>query len=386
MKYFILEIKDLIKKLYIFGYGLFHEIKPIILCNSYNGKQYADSAREITEYLHSINKDFEIVWTLNNDDDPYHVIPEYVKKVRYGSREYFNTFATCFCYITNNELRPWTYKRKGQFFIQTFHGDRGIKKVLYDSLKGKVNHYRRNSVRDSKYTDICLAGSDYGERVYRSAFHYQGRVLKMGTPRDDKLVNVSQETADIIKKTLGLQDDCKHLLYAPTFRDDSNGTSVEEIDLNELLIWLEKKTGNKWIALYRAHTLGIPTSNINDRIRDVSDYPDMSDLLLVADALITDYSSTAGDYCLLDRPLVLATFDIKDYIENSRELNYLPGDAGYDCASNMDELKSLLLKSIMNGHMHNRDKVFEFYKINETGESTKIVVMEILEKYKQFIN
>lgn len=366
-------------------YGVTHPIRPQILCASFRGRQYADSPRNISEMLHELHPEIDIIWALNSNDDPYGIIPSYVKKVKYNSKEYYQSLATSFCFIANNEMRPNIAKRKGQYFIQTWHGDRSFKKVLYDDLDDWNDTYRANVVRDDAVTDICLAASDYGERVYRSAFRYNGEILRVGMPRNDQLLNVSLEKAEIIKKKLNVDTNSKLIMYAPTFRDDKLHESCEVVDIEALVEWLCSETGDTWKGLYRAHSLGKGIGS-NGRVLDVSDYPDMADLLLISDAVITDYSSVSGDYMLMDRPMVLALFDLDDYTKSSRQLSVSLDEVGLPIAKNMNELHSLMLKSINQKKLLGRDQAMNYYGVTESGDSTRTVVNLIIERFNAFFS
>ena len=282
-------------------------------------------------------------------------------------------------------MRPNIAKRKGQYFIQTWHGDRSFKKVLYDDLDDWNDTYRANVVRDDAVTDICLAASDYGERVYRSAFRYNGEILRVGMPRNDQLLNVSLEKAEIIKKKLNVDTNSKLIMYAPTFRDDKLHESCEVVDIEALVEWLCSETGDTWKGLYRAHSLGKGIGS-NGRVLDVSDYPDMADLLLISDAVITDYSSVSGDYMLMDRPMVLALFDLDDYTKSSRQLSVSLDEVGLPIAKNMNELHSLMLKSINQKKLLGRDQAMNYYGVTESGDSTRTVVNLIIERFNAFFS
>ena len=97
----------------------------------------------------------------------------------------------------NNFSFKYIPKRKGQFFIQTWHGDRGFKKVLNDS--GHRNRFNMVSESIPHYYDLAIAGSEYGKNLYRSAFGYSGEILLKGTPRDDGLVKPDGRKIDFLK-------------------------------------------------------------------------------------------------------------------------------------------------------------------------------------------
>ena len=77
-----------------------------------------------------------------------------------------------------------------------------------------------------------------------------------------------------------------------------------------------EENGEKWYVLYRAHRYSEDDSAGLDPecSADVTDYPDMQELLAAADMLITDYSSCIWDYSFLYRPCFLYTPDLREYL------------------------------------------------------------------------
>ena len=112
---------------------------------------------------------------------------------------------------------------------------------------------------------------------------------------------------------------------------------------------------------------------------DVSQYHDMADLLLVSDILITDYSSSAPEFVLTNKPVILAQFDLEDYIKHSRTLAFDPGQSGFLIAKNQNELNELLSNIYDYDHGAIRELVDDFYGTTESGEATKRICKEICE-------
>jgi CDP-glycerol glycerophosphotransferase len=275
-------------------------------------------------------------------------------------------------------------KKKDQYYIQTWHGDRAFKKVLYDSTFGDGSLFLPESVRG--FCDLCVAGSDYGEKQYRSAFHYNGEILKVGTPRDDILLHVNDELVLRIKRYIGLEDNTKYLLYAPTLRRENQNNrqkqSIQGIDILVTLSTFEKQYGGSWKCLLRAHpgVTGLKGSGTEDkRIIDVSNYPDMTDLMIAADALITDYSSCAGDFALLRRPIFLFQDDIEEYLKNDRTFYFEMEKSPYLIAHSQDELITIINSITLEEAAINCDKILEFYGTHESGDAAVTVARRIID-------
>ena len=66
-----------------------------------------------------------------------------------------------------------------------------------------------------------------------------------------------------------------------------------------------------------SNAVSIPES-LRHRIIDVSSHPDIQELYLASDVLITDYSSVFFDYSLLRRPIIFYAYDLENYRDNLR--------------------------------------------------------------------
>lgn len=313
------------------------------------------------------------MWAFQEIDDSYNLIPEYVQTIELRSFNCLKTLATSCAYVSNIGMSPSLYKFNDQLFIQTWHGDRPFKKVLYDvwDERGKD---RPIPVMDNKITDVCIAASDIGEKTYRSAFRYTGEVLRVGMPRNDQLVEYKQEYAKKIKKMLHINGNYKILIYAPTFRDYNIASQEVNVDLECVLKHLEQK-GDKWVCLLRAHSA---TQCLNfdydgEKYIDVTSYPDMADLLLISDMLITDYSSSAGDFILRKKPVILAMYDREVYENNCRGFSIDVDSSGFLIANNQKELENIIDTYTEHDYIDNCNSIISFFNIIESGHSAELI-------------
>lgn len=361
-------------------FGLFHPIEKKVLFSSFGGAQYSDNPRAISEKLHELYPEFQISWVINDADDKAGVIPEYVKIISNGKWGFFKELATSFCYVTNTPVGLSLYKRSKQYFIQTWHADRAIKKVLYDT---DPEGLRMNPVMDGKLTDLAICGSDIGESVYRTAFRYNGRVLKKGMPRNDVLLQPNNEIRDKILKLYNLSGDTKILLYAPTFRDFSTSKQEVNVDLQQAMQILKDTTKENWACFVRSHYIsaGLSVDCDGKTFIDATKYPDMADLLASVDMLITDYSASAGDFVLRKKPIILAMFDMEDYKKSCREFTFEPEEAGFIVAKNQDELNAAIQKYTQEDYKNSCDRVCKYFNIVETGKSAEEICRIIKREY-----
>ena len=330
--------------------------KKTVMFTSFKGQAYSDSPRYISEALHALRPDIDIVWQLANPADA----PEYVRVVKPRSLAVLKELATARCFVDNFNRPLYMKKNPGQLYVQTWHGDRGFKKIMYDLNDGQ-------QFPDGEQMDLAISGSGFGTGVYRSAFRYSGEVLQKGLPRNDLLVNGDDALAAKVRKKLGIAPETKIMLLAPTFRDATRGKAQNAgFDLEKALNAL----GEDWICLTRAHDLagGIATGSAK-RTMDVTHYPEMAELLLIADLLITDYSSAAGDFILTGRPAILYQPDLNEYTGGDRNLYFDIRTCPFLRAESENELLRLLTDF---DRLPDRTKeILGFFEASESGHAAQ---------------
>lgn len=214
-------------------------------------------------------------------------------------------------------IRP----RPGTTIVQTWHASGAFKKFglsVLDKSFGATEALTRQ-VRIHGNYDVCLIGSAAGAAFYAEAF---GQPLErfatdIGIPRTDVLLDADAvaRTGAAVRERYGIAADRRVVLYAPTFRGDSVGRAVAGPMLD--LRVLHDRLGDDHVVLLRLHPfvragVTIPPDLAGFAI-DAGDHPEINDLLLASDALVTDYSSVIFEYALLRRPMVFFAPDLEDY-------------------------------------------------------------------------
>nr|WP_189179149.1 bifunctional glycosyltransferase family 2 protein/CDP-glycerol:glycerophosphate glycerophosphotransferase [Microbispora rosea] len=280
--------------------------------DSYGGGQYSCNPRAVSEELARRHPDVEIVWVTR---DGQFAVPPGVRLVLYGSREHEEALRTSRFVVANRRTQPgWYRKPRGQTVVQTWHGT-PLKRLGLD-LEGMPYAQRvprAELARQVATWDLLLSPSPFATSALRGAFGYEGEILESGYPRNDVLFDPARGRA--ARRRLGLPDDRRVILYAPTWRDDdvTGRLTLDPVKVAGAL-------GDDDVLLVRAHYLvardmAIP---IGDRIRDVSKFPDMAELLAAADVLVTDYSSAMFDFACTGRPMVFYTPDLEHYRDKVR--------------------------------------------------------------------
>jgi CDP-glycerol glycerophosphotransferase len=92
------------------------------------------------------------------------------------------------------------------------------------------------------------------------------------------------------------------------------------LDLQLDLERLRQAVGEDTVILFRKHHYVVDSVPVtaDGFVRDVSSFPDGTELMLAADVLITDYSSMMVDYANTGRPMLFYTYDLDAYAEEIR--------------------------------------------------------------------
>lgn len=378
------KTKECIKKQFmlVLNFVFRVEDKKIVFI-SWAGKSYSDNPRAISEKLHQMAPEFKIVWLFQKPEDLQEVVPSYIKCVKNHSLKAVKELATAKFWVDNFPKYTSIYKNKRQIYIQTHHGDRGFKKIFYDSpFQNQFDRYI-----ESEICDLMIAGSEFGVKKLTSAYHYQGAFLKVGSPRNDLLVKNDQETANKIKDTLRIPLESKILLYAPTYRRENNGNiqNISGIDINLIRRKLENADRSQWVCLVRGHgnTTGLQYEpELANAIMDVTDYQDMADILLITDYLITDYSTSSGDFILKKKPVILYQPDREEYISKDRTFYFDIDKSPFFVARTQDEILNLIDRLDVAEAQKNCEQIIKFYGVFESGEASDEIVQYIIEKVK----
>lgn len=231
-------------------------------------------------------------------------VPEGAIAVVEGSPEWWRARAAARLLVVNDWLRRRFDRKPGQRVLQTWHGTPLKRLALH--RPGFDPRRMAAVIKESRRWNVLLAQNTYSERILRKAYAFFGRPIWVeGYPRNDALVTGD---AAPIREALGIAENERVLLYAPTWRDDRKAM-VDFIDPEELARQTDA------VVLVRGHSRTIDTDRDRSgaRVIDVTGYPETAKLLLAADALITDYSSVMFDFSVTGKPMYFLVPDLDHY-------------------------------------------------------------------------
>ncbi len=210
--------------------------KNKIVFESFLGRGYNDSPKAISDYILNHDSEYDIIWSVN---DPKKIKSEEFEVVKKPSISYLYHLATAKYIITNSRMPKEFQKRPNQKLIQTWHGT-PLKKLVLDM---EENHFPNttkikyfiNFLKDVEKWDYLISPNKYSTEIFRRAFAFEGEILEIGYPRNDRLHKFHPDEALKIREKLNINPVAKVLLYTPTFRENNakkKGQYIEQIKMN----------------------------------------------------------------------------------------------------------------------------------------------------------
>lgn len=319
-----------------------------IVFESGQGRQFGDSPRAIFEELLARGDRRRKVWIYNGR---LPVKDKHTVVVKRHSPVFYWYLATAKYWVNNQNFPNYIHRRRRGVYIQTWHGT-PLKRMFLDQdqFYGRDEGYIDRVKEASAQWSALLSPSPYATTAMRSSYGYKGPVYEMGYPRNDILkAPGADDVRSRVRGALSIPSDKLVVLYAPTFRDDQPTTRGRfKFDWPFSVPELVDNIGPDVVVLVRSHflisnKLVIP-EDCQSQVIDVSRYPDIQELFLASDVLVTDYSSSFFDYSILNRPIIFFAYDLENYRDNLRGfyLDYdkdLPGPIAQTPAELYEEIR-----------------------------------------------
>lgn len=358
--------KHMYRTINLYVFGKMKQKDNWIVFESFVGRNYSGQPKYIYRYLQkNYGSKFKYIWVVN---DKNLVIDGNCKKIkRFGLKYYY--YMTRSKYWVNNMRQPHAYpKRDSQIMLETWHGT-PLKKLVFDmdDVHSANPKYKQIVYKQSRKWDYLLSDNPFSTEKFQSCFMYEkDKILELGYPANDPLYDKDlDKKADELKTKLGIPKNKKVLLYAPTWRDDNSyGAGEYKFELALDLKRLKEEIGDEYVILLRMHYWivdKLDLTGMSDFVINVSNYSDITDIYIVSDICMTDYSSVFFDYANLKRPILYYMYDLEKYRDVLRGFyldieKELPGpilqtnDEVIDAIKNIDKVNE-----------EYKDKYQEFY-------------------------
>ena len=329
----------------------------LVYFRTFSGRGYSDSPKAMYEYMLTAPEysDFRFVWCFKEPEKFAFLKNDRTELVKFRAKADNKALRKAKYWITNYRMLNHEFPRKGQVYLQCWHGT-PLKRLGYDIIESdnamnSLDEIKEKYRSDAKKFSYILSPSPFATDKFATAWDLNEtgqryKLIEEGYPRNVALAVASEKDRARIRKQLGVEGK-KTILYAPTWRDNQHTsgqgyTYKTEVDFDRL----QKELGDEYVILFRAHYLvanSFDFEKYDGFVMDVSSYPDINDLYIAADILVTDYSSVFFDYSILERPMIFYMYDLEHYANEMRgfylSLDELPGPIVKDETALIEEIK-----------------------------------------------
>jgi CDP-glycerol glycerophosphotransferase (TagB/SpsB family) len=285
---------------------------------SFAGRSATDTPLAVFEELRRRRPELEPVWGIL---DHGHWTPPGSRPVVVGSREWYDVLATAGVLVVNTDLEEWYGTRPGQLVVQCFHGypSKAMGRSQWEARELPPRLVALARRRGVDTWGLISTPTPQMTDVYREQYGYTGPAAEHGYPRDDPLRRADAgEVRLAARRRLGVRPDQTAVLYAPTWRDHlatrpRAAAMPEHLDVDAVAAAL----GDSHVVLLRGHRFHPPGAS-RPGVVDVTDHPEVNELILASDVAVLDYSSLRFDYAQTGRPMVFLVPDLADYTAGVR--------------------------------------------------------------------
>ncbi|MEA4898901.1 MAG: CDP-glycerol glycerophosphotransferase family protein [Christensenellaceae bacterium] len=319
--------------------GWFVKTDPRLVLFSGHGRRYNDSPRVLFEAMRRDPRyqGMRFVWALEASD----AAPiEGAEIVVADTPKYFLTALKAGYWVSCvNIERGLNFKKRTTRYLNTWHGT--PLKTIGNAAGGRGDY-------DFSNIDLFLSAGDYEREIYLRDFGVRPEAILMsGLPRNDALYRADEAAVRAARARIGIPEGKKVILYAPTWRDSADGGAMYALKPPVDMAKWAARLGDEYLVLVRAHayTNALMGIDFDDFVRDMSRYPEVNDLMLAADVLVSDYSAILFDYSILERAMICFGYDYEAY-KAARGLyldlnEVLPGGVLHDEDAVLERIASL---------------------------------------------
>ncbi|MFD5641383.1 CDP-glycerol glycerophosphotransferase family protein [Streptomyces anulatus] len=288
-----------------------------------------DSPRAVHTELVRRGTETEHLWVTGTTPGRTTHVPPGARAVPVHSAAWYEALARSRRIVTDEQLPGWFERRPGQTVVQTWHGTPlgRFGGDLADTLYAD-HQYLATLPRRSAQWSVLVSPSRFATPWLRRSLGYGGEVLEAGSPANDVLFPPDRDkAAEEVRRGLGIPEDHRVVLYAPTYRDHlAHPPAAAGRTAPGPYRWdpaldpgaLARALGPGHTVLVRRHPRVTGGLQDGPGVLDVSGHPGAARLLLVADVLVTDYAGLMFDFALTGRPMLFHTYDLEHYRDTVR--------------------------------------------------------------------
>ncbi|MBT2678841.1 CDP-glycerol glycerophosphotransferase family protein [Bacillus sp. ISL-35] len=288
---------------------------------------FGDNTQYVYEEMRRQNLNYDVVFlckgksiNLFKDYESATIIPFETNNIIYWLKSVYH-IATSHKIVVDNYFGFFAAinLRQGVETIQLWHATGAIKKfgLQDESVKFRSAKAKDRFKKVYNSLDKVIVGSDIMESIFIDAFGLDSsKLLKTGIPRTDFFFD-AQKIKESKQRLFGENqalNEKKVILYAPTYRDNELNQFKLQLDLEQMA----KDLGDQFVLVLRLHPAVKNNVDYSAKFPGfVFDYSspmyEINDLLLIADILISDYSSIPFEFSLMRKPMIFYMYDLDQY-------------------------------------------------------------------------
>ena len=351
---------------------------------------YTCNPKYIAEEFLRRKLDYKLIFSARKKNFYCAAFPKEIILVEQYSVDYYKTIAKSKVIIANSVefLKGFVPIKKKQILIETWHGSLGIKRFDASSNNGKA--WVRAAKKCGKWAKYVISNSIFENDVYKKSYWPHTEILEYGHPRNDILMINNTEVRDLIRKKVFAfferefeSEEMHFVLYAPTFRDNHT-LNAYNLDYKKISFALQRRFGGSWLFMVRLHPTVRKKTMVymeGKPVIDVTDYPDIQELMLIADVAITDYSSCIYDFLLTGKPGFIFATDIRLY-ETERGFYFPLSETPFSVSESNEALVENICSYDSARYAEKVDIFLHEKGCWEGGTASRLVVDKILEDLK----
>lgn len=361
--------------------------RDVVVFMSNLGRNYSGNPKSIYETMctQGLDQTYRCYYILEN---PKITLPGKIKPIRMSRFRFYYVMAIAGKIISDTRFPNDIRKRKQARYLQTWHGT-PLKKLALDMTSYHMaggeskEEYQAEFKKNSATWDYLISQNEFSSHIFRRAFAFRGKMLEIGYPRNDILFQKnSEEDINHIKQKYNLPDK-KVILYAPTWRDNSfydkaSYRMAAPLDYD----YLYEKLSGEYVILIKYHYMvreNLDFSKYGGFYQVMDSSYDISELYLVSDLLITDYSSVMFDYSILKRPIIFYVYDLREYEEELRGFYFdFVKEAPGPFVMTTEELVNQIMWYKWSRYEKRYDDFCKKYHTFEKGDAAENAIRELL--------
>lgn len=348
-----------------------------------------DDIRYLCKYMLKNNPDWNIFWVINKEGERIDLEgEEAIHFVVKGTPRYYRALYSSKVIVDDgmNVCKDDMRKDPKQLIYKLFKGSLGIKTMGKKTVPLKKREKRAELGRKhSLLVDYCISNSRFESKVYKRTFWKENKIIVSGHPRNDLLFADEDERKKAeqrVREYYHIEHQNHIALYAPTYRESRMIKEERELmDIPGMKEALKNKFGGEWTVLVRVHPADMgkwEELEQNSEAINVSDYPEITELLIASDVGVTDYSSWIYDYILLNKPGFLYTPDRVRY-EKVRGLYFPLEETPFGVAENNVQLCDIIANFDEEGYAQKIKEFLERQGCREKGNACEKFVEKLNE-------